>query len=62
MRSTAGAQTDVILLLHSEWKMMRKQRIMGRELMKPAGFGFVTTRIPATAVAPELDEVGALSR
>jgi hypothetical protein len=41
---------------------MTKQRIMGGELMKPVRFGFVTTRIPATAVAPEIQEVGALLR
>jgi hypothetical protein len=38
MKSMAGAQTDVILLLHSELKVMRKQIIMKRELMKLGKF------------------------
>jgi hypothetical protein len=58
----AGAQTDVILLLLGERKVVNEHRLVEGELYKPVWLGFVTSRIPTAAVAMELKEFGAFAR
>lgn len=60
-RCNVGAKTNIILLLRGERKVVKKHRITVRERAEPAGSGFVTARIPATAMTPEPQEADALT-